>query len=109
MAEGSDQLEGSCWPMVPTAAWVTAPSSDCVAGCAAPEYWLTAPTRLVRPPPPSSPLRRVAPSLRNRALPPDAAWVILVRISGSELEIAADTFCAPPGGAAAVPSEARMA
>ena len=37
------------------------------------------------------------------------AWPTLVRMSGSELEIASDTFCAPPGAAAAVPSEARMA
>ena len=109
IAEGSDQFDGSCWPIVPIAACVTAPSSVCVAGCGAPEYWLSAPTRLERPPPPSRPLSSVAPSLRNRALPPDAAWPTLVRISGSELEIASDTFCAPPGAAAAVPSEARMA
>ena len=35
--EGSDQFEGSCWPIVPTVALVTAPSSDWVAGCGAPE------------------------------------------------------------------------
>jgi len=108
IADGSDQLEGSCWPIVPTATCVTAPSSVCVAGWGAPEYWLSAPARLERPPPPSRPLRRLPPSLRNLVLPPDAACPILVRISGSELEIASDTFWAPPGAAAAVPSAARI-
>src|ERR1700722_6506604 len=108
IADGSDQFEGSCWPIVPTAACVTAPSSVCVAGWGAPEYWLSAPARLERPPPPSRPLRRLPPSLRNLVLPPDAACPILVRISGSELEIASDTLWAPPGAAAAVPSAARI-
>ena len=42
-------------------------------------------------------------------LPPAAAPPSLVKRSGSELEIASDTFCAPPGAAAAVPSAARIA
>src|SRR3984957_18604205 len=92
IAEASDQFEGSCWPIVPTAACVAAPSNVCVAGCGAPEYWLMAPARLARPPPPSRPFRSVPPSLRNRVLPPAAAWPSLVRISGSELEIASEIF-----------------
>src|ERR1700733_6780696 len=91
IAEGSDQFEGSCWPIVPTAASVAVPSKVCVAGCGAPEYWLMAPARLARPPPPSRPVRSVPPSLRNRELPPPAAWLSEARIAGTA---AATTFCA---------------
>src|SRR5208282_5637335 len=67
------------------------------------------PARLARPPPPRRPLRRLEPSLRSWGLPPVKAPLSLVKRSGSELEIASDTFCAPPGAAAAVPSAARTA
>ena len=95
--------------MVPTVAWVTVPSSACAAGCGAPENWLSAPVRLERAPPPRRPLRSVPPSFRNRVLPPLIAPLSFVKISGSDIETASDTFWAPPGAAAAVPSEARIA
>ena len=78
--------------MVPTAACVTVPSSDCVAGCGAPENWLSAPVRLERPPPPSRLLRRPAAFVRNRVLPPVIAPLSLVEMSGSDMETASDTF-----------------
>src|SRR3984957_4509689 len=95
--------------MVPTVAWVIVPSSACVAGCGAPENWLSAPVRLESPPPPRRPLRRVPPSFRNRVLPPLIAPLSFVKISGSDIETASDPFWAPPGAAAAVASEARIA
>src|SRR5271166_4691675 len=83
--EASDQFDGSCWPIVPIAAWATAPSVDCAAPCGAPANWLSAPARLATPEPPSGPAS-------------------LVKRSGSELETASTTFWAPPGAAAVVAS-----
>src|SRR5271155_3707607 len=109
IADGSDQFDGSCWPIVPTTALVTAPINGCAAAWGAPACWLSAPARLAMPPPPRRPLSRLAPSPRSCVLPPATAALSLVRRSGSELEIASETFCAPPGAAAAVPSAARIA
>src|SRR5271167_1357633 len=109
IADGSDQFDGSCWPIVPTTALVTAPINGCAAAWGTPACWLSAPARLARPPPPRRPLRRLAPSPRSCVLPPVTAPVSLVKRSGSELEIASDTFWAPPGAAAAVPSAASTA
>ena len=60
--DGSDQLEGSCWPIAPIAACATAPIVDWAAGWVAPENWLKAPTMLESPEPPSRPPSRLAPS-----------------------------------------------
>src|SRR5271166_1489341 len=109
IADGSDQFDGSCWPIVPTTACVTAPINGCAAVWGTPAYWLSAPVRLARPPPPRRPLSILAPSPRSCVLPPVSAPLSLVKRSGSELEIASETFCAPPGAAAAVPSAARIA
>ena len=56
--DASDQLEGSCWPIAPTADWATAPTTDCAAPCGAPANWLNAPTMLDSPEPPRRPLSK---------------------------------------------------
>src|SRR5271166_2016359 len=107
--EASDQFDGSCWPIVPITTCETAPITDWAAPCGAPEYWLSAAARLARPPPPRRPLKRLAPWVRTWGSPPAIALLSLVRTSGSELDTASETFWAPPGAAAAVPSAARIA
>src|SRR5208283_4319805 len=102
--EASDQFDGSCWPIVPIAAWATAPSVDCAAPCGAPANWLSAPARLATPEPPSRPPSRFVPSASAPRLPPPSAPASLVKRSGSELETASTTFWAPPGAAAVVAS-----
>ena len=47
--DGSDQLEGSCWPIAPTAAWRPRRSAIGPRPCGAPANWLSAPARLGRP------------------------------------------------------------
>src|SRR5271166_4201506 len=107
-AEGSDQLDGSCWPIVPITACPTAPTTDCAAPCGAPAYWLRAPTRLDTAEPPSSPPRRLAPSVIAPILAPPMAPVSLVSRSGSEFDTASTSRWPPPGAAAVVAREARI-
>src|SRR5271166_3961503 len=105
--ERSDQFEGSCWPIAPTAACATAPIADCAAPVGAPAYWLRAPARFDSPEPPSRPPSRFAPWSRAPTLPPLIAAESLVRRSGSEFATASASFWAPPGADAIVTREAR--
>src|SRR5271166_4181332 len=91
-ADGSDQLDGSCWPIVPITDCATAPTTDCAAPCGAPANWLREATRLDAPEPPSSPPRRLAPSVSAPTLPPPMAPVSLVKRSGSEFDTASTSL-----------------